>query len=224
MYRYQLIFSKEGLLRYVSHLDLMKAFMRAMRRAGLPLAYSQGFNPHPRFSIAAPLPVGGAGQRELAEMELTSSLPPVQIREELNRTLPEGLRVLAVELLPDRHPPLMSLVEAAEYDVYVQLRETLSPGQVQDGINSLLEQDQVMVIREKEGRKRQVDIRPGIREVAAIRSVDGELVLHMHLALGSRLNVRPEEVVQALAGFWRVDIPPGGVLCTRKRVDLRADV
>ncbi|MFZ5591137.1 MAG: hypothetical protein ACOY81_04930, partial [Bacillota bacterium] len=88
---------------------------------------------------------------------------------------------------------------------------------------SLLGQEQVLIIREKEGKRRQVDIRPGIGRITAGGYADGVLVLHMHLALGSRLNVRPEEVVQALAKIWQVDIPPGSVLCTRKQVNLKLD-
>ncbi len=100
--RLSFYFHKAGDLRFLSHLEVVRSFTRAMRRAGLPLAYSQGYNPQPRVSVASALPVGVAGLRELAEVELRERVDPGAFAARLNGQLPEGLRVLGAWEAPVR--------------------------------------------------------------------------------------------------------------------------
>ncbi|MFA4886471.1 MAG: TIGR03936 family radical SAM-associated protein, partial [Desulfotomaculaceae bacterium] len=88
MFRYRIIYAKEGPARYISHLDLLRVFDRAARRGGLPVAYTQGFNPHPKMSFAAPLSVGTAGEAEFADMELTRDIPVADMESALAGSMP----------------------------------------------------------------------------------------------------------------------------------------
>jgi hypothetical protein len=93
-YKYSLTFQKKGLLIFLSHLDLMRLFARALQRSGLPLAYSEGFNPRPRYALPYPLPVGCAGDAEILEIYLTAPLEPDTLMAKLNAHLPAEARII----------------------------------------------------------------------------------------------------------------------------------
>ena len=103
----QIIFSKDGRLRFVGHLDMMRTMQRAMTRAGIKLSYSQGFNPHPHMSFASPLALGASGENEIMEIRIENEMSDREIFENLSRELPNGLHVKAVRTIPDtqRNPP-----------------------------------------------------------------------------------------------------------------------
>jgi radical SAM-linked protein len=90
-YKYSLTFRKEGLLIFLSQLDLMRLLARALQKSGLPVAYSQGFNPHPRYALPYPLPVGYTGTAEILELYLTRPLPETGLAARLNEYLPDGV-------------------------------------------------------------------------------------------------------------------------------------
>jgi len=90
-------FSKKGLMRYISHLDLMRLFMRAMRRADLPLKMTEGFSPHPKLSIKRALKLGLESDNEEASILLKELIDPVEFKERLKKQLPEGIEIKHVE-------------------------------------------------------------------------------------------------------------------------------
>ncbi len=95
MFKYILTFSKTGNICYISHLDLMRLFYRAIKRSGIKLGYSKGFNPHPKMSFAQPLSLGYTGLNELMEMETEEEYEPDIIRQRLAELMPEGLEIKA---------------------------------------------------------------------------------------------------------------------------------
>ncbi|MDD5120509.1 MAG: TIGR03936 family radical SAM-associated protein [Candidatus Omnitrophica bacterium] len=97
MYKVNFIFSKQGLMRFISHLDLMRLFMRAMRRADLPLKMSEGFNPHPKLSLKRALKLGVESDSEEAIIVLKFPVEPDHFRNRLQRQLPEGIRIKDVQ-------------------------------------------------------------------------------------------------------------------------------
>lgn len=99
-YRINFIFAKKGLMRYISHLDLMRLFMRALRRAELPLKMSEGFNPHPKLSIKRALKLGLESDNEEATIVLKELIRPEEFKERLQKQLPEGISIKCVNLLP----------------------------------------------------------------------------------------------------------------------------
>jgi len=115
--RLLLIYRKAGLLAYLSHLETMRALERAMRRAGLPLACTEGFSPHPRISSSPALPVGVSSEGEYLEVRLREQVPPQGLPERLNRGLPPDLQVTRAETLPPHFPKMSRWARYALYRV-----------------------------------------------------------------------------------------------------------
>lgn len=204
-YRYRIAFRKAPALRFVSHLDLMRALERALRRAALPLALTQGFNPHPRLAFLLPTSVGMASDEDFVECELSEAVPANVVLERLRGQLPEGLDAVDVEPVPRlRATP----VESVEYEAVPP------PGRGVDtaGVEAALVQEHWLVVRPHEGQERQIDIRPYVLSAR----VEGHAV-KMHLKVTSAGTARPAEVLLVLG------ISPEDALqwmISRKRVHL----
>lgn len=197
MNRYRIRYKKTGPMRYISHLDLLRTVERSARRARLPLAFTEGFNPHPRISFAAPLPVGVEGCDEYLDLELETSMQPSMLAEKLNAGLPAGLSVLDVKEVDIKGPSLMGLVEQATYLAEARLPPLPDEKDLAVKIKKFLEQGEIKIEkRTKKGTKLK-DIRSGIIELKG--EIHGSnLLLKMTLKTGSRENIRPEEVLRAL--------------------------
>lgn len=187
-------FEKRPSVRNVSHLDQMRAMQRALRRAGLPLRYSNGFNPHPILAFASALSVGTASMGEIMDVGLTEELSPQDCLEALGGALPTGYRAVDALALPDDAPGLMGLTEAADY-VAILERPAADLGQ---RVADLLAQPSALVEKQgKMGHKkgvRQLDIRPLIQNLRA----QGEDTLLMRLALSGAGSAHPAQVAQCL--------------------------
>ncbi|MFN8403333.1 MAG: TIGR03936 family radical SAM-associated protein [Anaerolineales bacterium] len=185
--RIRITFSKQGALRYTGHLDLHKLWERAARRAELPLAYSQGFHPQPKMSLASALPLGFSSTCEVLDMRLERDVELGDLRERLNETLPPGIRVSQIEQADERAPALQTQVIEAEYKV--ELREPVDPSELKRRIESALASESIL--RERRGKK--YDLRPLIQSIEA---VDDTIV--MILAAREGATGRPEEVLDVL--------------------------
>lgn len=201
--RYRIQYCKKGQSAYISHLDLVRTLARAFRRAALPIAYSEGFNPHPRFSFAAPLPVGTEGLAEVLDVEMQEQVAPQELADRLNHSLPPGLAVLEVSAVQDNAPAPMAVLNEAGY--LVHLDEQDWPGSLLDGaVQDFLNEEHIEVTRKgKDGRDKIRDIRPGIVKLDVLEQASG-LTMQMQLKSGSAMNVRPEDVMEAF--FNHADI------------------
>src|SRR5512133_122253 len=121
--RMRVTFATDDSVKYVGHLDMARTWERAIRRAQLPLAYTQGFNPQPRLQFAAALPVGFTGRAELADVFLNEEYAPADFLMALGGALPRGVHVLQVQPIPREWPSLQSQLSAARYRVEVETRE-----------------------------------------------------------------------------------------------------
>lgn len=210
-------FSKEGNLRFVGHLDMMRYFQKANRRAELPVAYSEGFHPHQIMSFAAPLGMGLEGKAEYFDLRITeegaAGLHSEEAKALLNREMAEGVKILSFLKLPDDSPNCMSIVHAADYEIFFRASATedLIAGQFSDGaayralseaerellcaaIDSLLSQSEITVEKTgKKGKLRELDIRPMIH---SLRLEDNRLCCTV--AQGSEANLKPELLLSAL--------------------------
>ncbi len=196
MHRYRLCFSKEGELKYISHLELQRTFFRALRRAGIPLVYSGGFNPQPRLVFAAPLAVGIEGRNEYLDIYLQQYRQERELEEIINRELPAGLAVKNVLEVQPGEPSLPSVVQAALYVVSFDA----VPEKLEAAVKGLLSSGSVMVDRKggKMGKeKKRVDIRTYIYDLKLVKE-GAESRLYMLLATGSRGGARPDEVLGLL--------------------------
>lgn len=197
--RIRLTFTKTGALIYIGNLDLYTLWERAARRAGLPLAYSQGFHPQPKIHFAAPLPLGYASRCEVMDMVLNEDVDGQDIRERMNSALPEGVRVLGVQEIDTRAPAVQTQVTFADYVVTV--RPDCDPQELEQRVRSLLASSNLR--RERRGRS--YDLRPLIESLQMRGATQAETVLlEMRLRAQEGATGRPDEVLQAL-GIRRGD-------------------
>ena len=189
--RIQITFTKQGALRYTGHLDLHRLWERAARRAELPLAYSQGFHPQPKMSIAAALPLGFSSRCEVLDMRLERNIPLGGLLDKLQTTLPTGIQVLSVEQTDDRAPALQTQVISAEYEVH--LTEAVAGSDLKRKVDSVMESESIVRTR----RGKEYDLRPLILSLDC--DVAGEYpTLDMLLAAKEGATGRPEEVLDTL--------------------------
>jgi radical SAM-linked protein len=123
--RCRITFSKLGSAKFVGHLDLQTLFQRTIKRAGLPVAYSKGFNPHQLISFAQPLSVGMEGLREIADIELTEHVEPKTIIDGLNSTLPRGFSIISARFIPHGEKRAAAAVYAARYRLIFHVTNNL---------------------------------------------------------------------------------------------------
>ncbi len=154
-------FRKNGAMRFVGHLDLMRYFQKAMRRAGLDLAYSEGFHPHPILSFALPLGLGLTSDGEYLDVELHTSLSKADAMRAMNREMAEGMEITDYVFLPDDAPNAMSAVAAADYLIYFKHEETFTQDEIADGIRSYYEKrDSIPVTKQSKKSERVIDLKP----------------------------------------------------------------
>ncbi len=110
MQRLRIKFNRGEELKFISHLDITRLWQRAFVRAGVPLAYSQGFNPHPQISLAAPLPVGVTGEAELMDIYCVRNVSPPSFTQSVNRELPEGIQIVQTQQVNPVLPALQAVV------------------------------------------------------------------------------------------------------------------
>lgn len=180
-------------MKYLSHLDLARAVDRAVRRAKLPVAYSEGFHPHAQISFGPPLPLGAEGLRELCSVDLARVAPPAEMARALSRQLPAGLDLVSLTITDrGRRSPLADL-EAAGWEI--ELAE--SGEALRSAVESLLAARELLVTRRTKSQVATVNIRPGLRELALHQ--DGKALLVAELSLRPETLVKPEEILQLLA-------------------------
>lgn len=190
--RLRVTFARGEAIKYISHLDLARTWERTLRRARAPLAYSRGFNPRPRITFAAALPVGVTGQREVMDLILERPVMPLHFAQRLAPYLPSGLEVVCVEEVYHRLPSLQSRVCASEYRVEVEWAESRQA--LEAGVADLLAAE--TVVRRRRGKA--YDLRPLVESLSVVEAVPGGFALHMRLRQGQSGTARHDEVLDAL--------------------------
>lgn len=190
--RLWLKFSRADSLAFISHLDTHKAFYRMFRRAGLPLAYSQGFNPHPVMSLAAPLPLGFMSNADYLDLALAEDIATDGISQRLlSVSGNENLTLQGIRVIPPRIPALAALIAWAEYDI------TFRPGfDVPEAIEAFNGANEVPFIKETKRGTREADAKTLVRSIEAT-----ENGLRAVLSLAEPVVFRPEELVNVLSRF-----------------------
>jgi len=156
-------FATDDSVKYVGHLDMARAWARALRRAGLPLAYKGEFNPQPRIQFAAALPVGTTGLSEIVDIYLLRTMNPPEFLDRLGPALPTGIRATAGQLVPAELPSLQSLVNAAHYRVDVETGE--SPQAFQGRLDAFLIRREAWRERRRGKEEARYDLRPLVQSL-----------------------------------------------------------
>ncbi len=190
-------FSKHGNMVYIGHLDMLRYFQKAVRRAGIPIRYSGGYSPHQVMSFAAPLGVGLESNAEYIDIELEAddSFNFDTAREALDLQMAEGVRVLSFRMLPDDCKAAMALVDSADYSVSICAAESGGPvpdtKQLKEAASQLMDSTELkLTVTDKKGAEKEKDIRPMIRRLDCR---DGRVFLH--LSQGSAANLKPGPVL-----------------------------
>lgn len=190
--RLRIRYAKRGKLRFSSHRDFQRALERALRRAGVPMAYSAGFSPHPKISYANSAPTGAASEAEYVEIGVAAVLDPEQVRAALDASLPEGLEVL--DCVEVRTTDFMNRLEASQWQIELPgVEERAAVAAVQ----ALLDADEVLVTRTTKSGVREFDVRSALRHARCTAGSDGCVILEVVVAHGSP-SVRPDDVLAAL--------------------------
>ena len=187
--RVRVTFTKEGALRYIGHLDLHKLLERSIRRAKLPLAYSQGYHPQPKLHLAAALPLGFSSRAEVMDIWLKEDVEDVV--SALQAGVPPGLTILGAAQVDDREPSLQTQVIAAEFQV--EITESGSAAGLTEKIASVMASESIL----RERRGKQYDLRPLIEALTPTHLPAG-MGLFMRLTAREGATGRPEEVLDVL--------------------------
>ncbi len=188
--RARITFTKQGALRYTGHLDLHQLWERAMRRADLPLSYSQGFHPQPKISLASALPLGFSSRCEVLDARFNEDLPVEEVAARLQASLPPDIQIVRVESVDEKLPALQTQVLSAAYQV--QLTEPVDGLELRRRVEEVLQAKTI----QRERRGKFYDLRPLIEELEV---AEGEKTsIRMKLAAREGATGRPEEVLNAL--------------------------
>ncbi|MEZ5359695.1 MAG: TIGR03960 family B12-binding radical SAM protein [Candidatus Zixiibacteriota bacterium] len=192
---------KKGLVRFLSHLENNRIIQRAIKRAAVPVAYSQGFHPHQKLSFGPPLPLGYSSDSEYLDIQIEGTCTKDHL-ERLNALLPQGYFVSDYRLVYTKAPAISALLNRAVYRVFGDLG---SPEPLTSAIASLLEKDSIIAPRTAKDGIKEVEIRPAIYKLELV--VDSAApYIEMELGLGEGGYAKPSEVIDALGGFSSADI------------------
>lgn len=205
--RARIKFEKVGIMRYVGHLDLMRFFQKAVKRANLPIKYSEGFNPHQIMSFASPLGVGLTSVGEYMDIELKERVDEKEALAALNANMVEGLHITKFNYLPDDAVKCMSAVTAARYTV--TYKDNDSEIKMIENLDDLKEwfydkADSIYVVKETKKGTRELDLRPLIYDFEMTIEFETP-VYDLVLSSGSVDNIKPELVVKAFHEFIGLD-------------------
>lgn len=192
-------FRKYGAMKFIGHLDIMRYFQKAMRRAEIPIAFTGGYSPHMIMSFANPLGVGVTSDGEYFDIELTEPIASDQAVNQLNDAMVEGMEIVSFVEIPDNKKETgMSIVAAADY--LSKVKSGSFPADWKERAQGFLSQEEIKVWKATKKSEKEVDIKPMIYrfEVRDDR-------IYMQVATGSVENLKPGLVMEAFAGYLGLD-------------------
>ena len=192
-------FGKQPRLRFISHLDLQRFFQRAVNRTGLPIAYTQGFNPHPVMSFSSALALGWTSEYEVIDIKLSAPMGRKRTEDAIRAALPEDLPVLEVRMVDDRHAAPMALVKMSDYRVRL---EGESAQAVIAQIPAFLARDTVTAVKKTKSGEKEINARPMV--IALEATADG---FDARLMLTERESIKPDLLVALLSEMAGVEPP-----------------
>lgn len=199
-------FSKQGRIKYVSHLDIMRCMTRAVRRADIPLWYTEGFNPHPYLNFLQPMPLGVEGLNEPLDIRIEGEISDKEIMDKLNAVLPVGIKVTKVT------EPYMKSNDLAfaEYEIYFEKEENLSEKLTKAMDSGVLSCEKMGKVN---GRKRvkEVNVSENIKKYSLSEN-DDAVIMNVVLPGGNTKNVNPMNLLDALNRYLETDIVPLNII------------
>jgi len=197
-------FEKTKEISYTSHLDVQRTLQRAFRRANLPLAFSKGFNPHPKLSFATALATGYTSAGEWIEVELDGEVTPEQFIERVNMALPNGMRFVSAFVADDGFMTLSKMLVAAKYVVTLYTDAPVTTEALRAAVDAIMRSDEVIVEKKTKSGVKPANIRPEILEAEAISASDSTATVAVVGTLNAAGGLRAETFARAL--FERLSV------------------
>lgn len=230
-------FQKYGVMKFVGHLDMMRYFQKAIRRAGIDISYSEGYSPHQIMSFAAPLGVGVTSDGEYFDIEVKSSKSSQESLEDLNRVMVEGISVLEYKKLPDTAKTAMSLVAAADYLLYAGEEQKglfSSPERLRQQIHDFYEgQQEILITKQTKKSRMELNLKPLIYEMKMVNLQEeypnlketpaGNHGIFLRVCTGSSDNIKPELVLEAFSRFCNQNYEPWDIQIHRLEVYAKSE-
>ena len=206
-------FRKYGVMKFIGHLDIMRYFQKAMRRADIDICYSTGFSPHMIMSFAAPLGVGITSDGEYFDIEVNSTKSSAEAMKAFNDTKVEGVEVSGYVLLPDNAKTAMSIVAAADYEL--SFKDGYDVPASKEAFETAIEAfftnaKEVIITKQTKKSEKTMDLKPLVYDFS-MREKEGNPVFYLKLSTGSNDNVKPELVVEALFDHMGLNYNPSAI-------------
>lgn len=225
-------FTKEDYLKYISHLDLMRLFHRAFRRADIPVKHSQGFNPQPKLSIANPLALGIESAEEYMEIELYDKIPENKFIVQMNKDLPKEINILDAKYVESKKS-ISSLISWAYYEIRIIIKSLQNIETLNKQIEEWITNDEIIIKTIKKKKKRIIerdkDIKPFIANVVILRDdsykiCQDEYIVTINCLLksGDNGNLRPVDFLKGMKNYLNLDMDID--LADIKRLNIFAEV
>lgn len=195
MSNYIIKYSRGEEVKYISHLDFVKFIQRTVRRAGLPMSYSQGFNPHPLMAVALPLSVGVTSQCELMRISLENDYSENEVKNALNSVFPNGFKIIDVKNCKESKIDFSSINRAK----YICKCEVTT--KTDFDINKFLSNDRILVMKKSKSGIKEADIKPHIHSLDCVEVKDDILTFSMCLDAGNEYNLKPDTVIEAMLKY-----------------------
>ena len=192
-------FRKNGVMKFIGHLDIMRYFQKAIRRAEIPIAFTSGYSPHMIMSFANPLGVGLTSDGEYFDIELTESIASKEAVRRLNEQMVDGMEIVSFVQIPDdKKSKGMSIVAGADY--LSSVKNGSLPEYLAEKLEAFYAQNEICVVKKTKKSEKEVDIRPMIYK---LECRDGKI--YMRVAAGSVQNLKPELVTEAFVRYLGMD-------------------
>lgn len=192
-------FRKNGVMKFIGHLDIMRYFQKAIRRAEIPIAFTSGYSPHMIMSFANPLGVGLTSDGEYFDIELTESINSKEAVRRLNEQMVDGMEIVSFVQIPDdKKSKGMSIVAGADY--LSSVKNGSLPEDLAEKLEAFYAQNEICVVKKTKKSEKEVDIRPMIYK---LECRDGKI--YMRVAAGSVQNLKPELVTEAFVRYLGMD-------------------
>lgn len=219
-------FAKYGSMKFIGHLDVMRFFQKAIRRADIDIRYSAGFSPHQIMSFAAPLGVGIESMGEYLDIEVNSITSPLEMKDALNKVMVEGMEILAVTVLPDDSKNAMASVAAAEYRITCHLDnagersdENVMIDDLKKKLSDFYQNEHIFVTKTTKKSVIELDLKPGIYSLDVLSpqdaSDDASFVITMLVNASSSGNIKPSMVLDAFCTYAQISLPTSSYRITR---------
>lgn len=195
--RLRIAYTKVEDARYIAHLDLTRVFERAVRRAGIAMSYTEGFNPRPKISFGFALAVGTEGEREYVDIDIQRELDLGEVLGRIQEQLPPGIRLLQGRALTPGAKPLMAVLNTASYRIRILMALPILPERLQEAVSLWLAREHVNYLRYTKKGPTEKDIRPWVKRLEG-EVLGDEIIFELEVEMGNAGSVRPEEVLASL--------------------------